>query len=100
MATDTLNPSRIQFQSAGAVRRPTSRPLAQASGTGFVPTIYHPERVAEYLRHERFPRKAKASPDEALAYASRVIWYRQRRANEKRRHLEGLSHPRFLEAAE
>jgi hypothetical protein len=77
-------------------------PLASCVGTAFVPTIYHPTRVAEYLRHERFPRKAKATGEEALAYAARVLWYRQMRAAEKRRRLEAISHPRyaFLEAAE
>jgi hypothetical protein len=63
----------------------------------------HPTRVAEYLRHERLIRKAKTSADEALAYAARVIWHRQRRAADKRRKLEALSHPRyfsyFLDAA-
>jgi hypothetical protein len=78
-------------------------PLACCVGTGFVPVIYHSTRVAEYLRHERLIRKAKTSADEALAYAARVIWHRQRRAADKRRKLEALSHPRyfsyFLDAA-
>jgi hypothetical protein len=70
-------------------------PIACRIGNAFVPVIYHPERKAEYLRHERFPRKAKATGDEAIAFASRVIWHRRRRASEKRRRLEGLSHPQW-----
>jgi hypothetical protein len=78
-----------------------ARPIAAWRGAAFVPVVYHPNRVAEYLRHERFPRKAKATGDEALAYAARVIWYRQMRASEKRRRREATAHPRyFLQAAE
>jgi hypothetical protein len=112
------NTSRLSFSSAGALppqararlEAPTPegpalpaspRPLAQSIGSGFMPVIYHPERTAEYLRFERIIRKAKATPDEALTYAGRVIWYRERQAADKRRHLEALQHPRyFLEAAE
>jgi hypothetical protein len=68
-------------------------PLAACVGTGFIPVIYHPNRVAEYLRHERFRRKAKATGAEAVAYAAKVIWYRERRAADKRRKIEALSHP-------
>jgi hypothetical protein len=111
---NTTIPSRISFASAGAVRagpRPVEtiseeapplplpaspRPLAQSIGSGFMPVIYHPERTAEYLRFERIIRKAKATPEAALAYAERVLWYRARRAAEKRRHLEATVHPRFL----
>ena len=79
-------------------------PLAQPLGSGWMPVIYHPTRTVEYLRFARYPRKTKASADEALAYAARVIWYRTIRANEKRRRLEATVHPRFLryfsEAAE
>jgi hypothetical protein len=76
-------------------------PVACRVGNGFVPVIFHPDRVPEYVRWERHPRKAKSNPDEALAYAARVIWYRQMRAAEKRRRLEAISHPRyFVEAAE
>ena len=49
----------------------------------------------EYVRWERHPRKTKATPDEAITYAARVIWYRQMRAAEKRRRLEAISHPRY-----
>jgi hypothetical protein len=106
MTIRTNTSSRIHFQSAGAPRRPSFTkpiPLAQASGSGFVPVIYHPDRGAEYLRVQRFPRKAKATGAEAYAYAARVIWYRQTRAAEKHRRIIGLSHPRFhffLQAAE
>jgi hypothetical protein len=65
-------------------------PVAGRAGTAFVPTIFHPGHGVE-----RFPRKAKASPDEGITYAARVLWWRQRRAAEKRRKLEALSHPRF-----
>jgi len=69
-------------------------PVACRVGKAFVPVIFHPDRGPEYLRWERYPRKAKASADEALAYAARVLWYRQMRAAEKRRRLEAISHPR------
>jgi hypothetical protein len=72
-----------------------SAPVACRVGKAFVPVIYHPNRGPEYVRRERHPRKAKATPDEALAYAARAIWHRQRRAAEKRRRLEALSHPRY-----
>jgi hypothetical protein len=68
--------------------------------TGFMPAIHHPERVAAYLRIERFPRKTKATAAEAFAYAARALWYRQRRATEKRRRMEILSSPHWLQAAE
>jgi hypothetical protein len=69
---------------------PGPTPVACRVGNGFVPVIHHPDRVPEYLRWERHPRKAKASPDEALAYAARVIWWRQRLAAEKRRRREAV----------
>jgi hypothetical protein len=70
-------------------------PVVHRVGNAFVPVIYHPDRDAEYLRNERYPRKAKASAVEAIEYARRVIHYRRIRAAEKRRRLEALSHPRF-----
>jgi len=78
-------------------------PLAQPIGSGWwCPTIYHPERTAEYLRFCRFRRKAKATAEEALRYAERALFYQERRKADKCRKLEALSHPRyvFLEAAE
>jgi hypothetical protein len=64
--------------------------------TGWVPVIHHPERTAAaYTRFERFPRKTKLTADEALVYAARVLWYRERRAADKRRRLEAISHPRY-----
>ena len=69
------------------------QPFVIQVGSGFVPVVYHPSRDTPYLRMERLPRKAKSNPDEALAYAARVIWYRQMRAAEKRRRLEAISHP-------
>src|SRR5258708_13374129 len=71
---------------------PGPMPVACRVGNGFVPVIFHPDRGPE-----RLPRKAKATPDEALAYAARVLWYRQMRAAEKRRRLEAISHPWWVE---
>jgi len=71
------------------------KPIVQRAGAGFVPVIYHPERAIEWLRFERFLRKTKTDPQEALAYAARVLWYRQRREADKRRRLMAISHPRF-----
>src|SRR2546425_13253753 len=70
-------------------------PVASRVGNAFVPVIFHPDHGPE-----RYPRKAKFNPDDAIAYATRVIWWRQRRAAEKRRRLEALSHPRFATWAE
>jgi hypothetical protein len=73
-------------------RLPLTGPIAVASHVGraaFVPVIFAPDHRGP----ERFPRKAKATPDQAIAYAARVIWWRQRRAAEKRRKLEALAHP-------
>jgi hypothetical protein len=73
--------------------RPT--PVAHRVGNGFVPVIFHPDRGTEYLRNERYPRKAKASAVEAIEYARRVIHYRRVRAAEKRRRREAIEHPRY-----
>jgi hypothetical protein len=75
---------------------------AQRVGSRWIPVLYRPERVAKYLQVSRFPRKAKPTENEALEYARKVDWYRQRRENNKSRKLEALCHPRysFLEAAE
>lgn len=70
-------------------------PVAQRIGNAFVPVIFHPDRGPEYLRFKRYPRKAKATPAEAIEYARRVIHYRHVRAAEKRRKLEAISHPRY-----
>jgi hypothetical protein len=100
MADKGTTSNRVHFSSAGAdCRRPSPQPrllpLAQPIGSGWMPVIYHPTRIAEYLRFERFPRKAKVTGAEAMAYAERVVWYRECRAAEKRRRIEALSHPRF-----
>jgi hypothetical protein len=71
-------------------------PIAQLLGSGWMPAIYYPDRTVEYLRFERFPRKAKATSTEALLYAGRVLWYREHRAAEKRRRLEATVHPHYL----
>jgi hypothetical protein len=65
-------------------------PVAQRSGNGFVPVIIF---APGYGPEERYPRKAKANPDDAILHASSVIWWRQRRQAEKRRKLEALSNP-------
>jgi hypothetical protein len=75
---------------------PRPMPVACRVGNGFVPVIYHPDRGPEYVRWARYPRKAKATAEEAITYAARVIWYRQMRAAEKRRRLEATVHPRYL----
>src|SRR5258706_14371265 len=71
---------------------PRPMPVACRVGNAFVPVIYHRDRGPE-----RLPRKAKATPDEAIAYAARVIWYRQIRTNEARRRLAAISDPWWLE---
>src|SRR5262249_16454962 len=67
-------------------------PVACRVGNGFVPVIYHPD-----CGTERHPRKAKANPDAAIAYAARVLWYRQIRTNEAKRRLAAISDPWWLE---
>jgi hypothetical protein len=71
-------------------------PVAGRIGTGFVPAIYHPERTAEWLRFERFPRKAKATGAEAVAYATKVLAWREHFAAYKRQRREATAHPRWL----
>jgi hypothetical protein len=107
-ATDSLIPTPALPARPPACREifinPTKPlPIAQPIGTGWMPVIYHPERTVEYLRFERFPRKAKLTGAEALRYAAHTIHYRQIRKAEKRRRVEALAHPnyfRFLQAAE
>jgi hypothetical protein len=86
-------PPRFAAQRPALPARPL--PMIWPIGSWFIPVIYHPERTVEYLRFRRFRRKAKATPGEALAYAERVLWHRERRAAEKRRRLEALQHPRY-----
>ena len=61
-----------------------------------MPVIYHPERVPEYLRFERFIHKTKATGEAALTYATRVIWYRQLREESKRYRIQATAHPRYF----
>lgn len=61
---------------------------------GWMPVIHHPERC-RFLQYEEHRRKIKPTAAEAIDYARRVIWHRQKRAAEKRRRLELLSHPRY-----
>jgi hypothetical protein len=85
------------MRSCGLPTRPL--PVAGRIRNAFIPAIYDPTIATEWLRFERFPRKAKATGEEALAYAARVLWHRNRRATEKSRHIEAVSHPRFGRAA-
>jgi len=75
-------------------------PVALRVGNAFVPAICHPGRTVPHLRFARFPRKAKATTAEALTYAYRALWYRENRAAEKRRRLEILSSPHWVELAD
>lgn len=77
--------SHTTLRNLAATPRPL--PIARVMGSGYMPVIYHPERKAEYLRFEVFARKTKATPNEALRYASRVIWYRAKRAADAARRL-------------
>jgi hypothetical protein len=63
------------------------RVLAQSCGTGFVPCIYENGRI------KRLPRKAKSSPEAALRYAERRLYFAQLRTNEARRRLARISDP-------
>jgi hypothetical protein len=74
-------------------------PVVARLGSAYIPMIYHGDCKTEWLRWERFRRKAKANPDDAIAYAARVIWYRQRRQNEKRRRIEAID-PRITRQQE
>jgi hypothetical protein len=68
----------------------TPRVLAQSVGTGFVPCIYRDGRV------ERLIRKAKTTPEAALHYAERRLYFSQLRTNEARRRLAAASDPFWL----
>jgi len=78
--------------------------MAQAIGSGFMPVIFHPERTV--YRFECKRRKIKATPEAAIQYAERVLWWRQLRDNAKRRRREATADPWWrnavhkLEAAE
>jgi hypothetical protein len=69
----------------------TPRVLAQSVGSGFVPVIYHPGN-----RLERLPRNAKTTPEAALRYAERRLYFSQLRTNEARRRLAAVSDPFWL----
>jgi hypothetical protein len=107
--------TRIEIRQAVAAGEMTSReahelmcsyalptrpmPVAGRIGTAFIPAIYDPTVKTEWLRFKRFPRKAKASGDEAIAYAARVLWWRQRQEAEKRRRVEAID-PRIARQQE
>jgi hypothetical protein len=86
-----------------AIHPSSDTPSAYAvAATGWVPTIEHPGRAAPYLRSERFRRKVKPTAAAAIAYAAKVIAWREHFAAYKRLRREAVEHPRyaFLEAAE
>jgi hypothetical protein len=88
---------------AGANRARFSCPVpsAVAHGTWFIPIIDHPGRIASYVRFARYPRKAKPTAAAAIAYAAKVIAWREHFEGFKRRRREATAHPRyFLQAAE
>jgi hypothetical protein len=66
------------------------RVLAQSVGTGFVPCIYCGGTV------QRLVRKAKSTPEEALRYAERRLYFSKLRTNEARRRLAVVSDPFWL----
>ena len=68
----------------------TPRVLAQSVGSGYVPCIYEAGGI------KRLIRKAKSTPEAALRYAERVIWYRQIRTAEAKRKLAAISDERWL----
>jgi uncharacterized protein YjiS (DUF1127 family) len=68
----------------------TPRVLAQSVGSGFVPCVYEDGRI------ERLVRKAKATPEAALRYAERRLYFSQLRTNEARRRLAAISDPFWL----
>jgi uncharacterized protein YjiS (DUF1127 family) len=65
----------------------TPRVLAQSVGSGYVPCIYDAGQI------KRLPRKAKTTPEAALRYAERRVYFAQLRTNEARRHLARISDP-------
>jgi hypothetical protein len=88
-ASESLIPTRALSAS------PESVPATYAvHHSGWIPVIHHPGRI-EWLAYELFRRKVKPSAAEAIEHARRVIWYRQKRATEKRRRIESLSHPHW-----
>jgi len=88
-----INPTeRITFQSLNA-KSPRERrianhmPIACAlfneAKTGYVPAIHYPARTVAHLQWARFPRKTKMTAIEAIAYAEKVILYRQLKLSRK-----------------
>ena len=89
--------------SVGVIRRRPSQPCpdpsAVAAGTWWIPIVDHPGRLS-FVRFARYPRKAKPTAAEAIAYAAKVIAWRAHFEDFKRRRREATVHPRYLEAAE
>jgi hypothetical protein len=101
---NTTTLPRISFASAGAIRRRPSQPCpvpsAVAHGTWFIPIVDHPGRPS-FVRFARFPHKAKPTAAAAIAYAAKVIAWREHFEGFKRRRREAVEHPRYhLQAAE
>ena len=70
------------------------------AANAWVPTIEHSARVASYVGSAKFRRKVKPTAALATAYAAKVIAWRKHFAGYKRRKIEAIVHPRWLEAAE
>jgi hypothetical protein len=64
--------------------------LAQSVGSGYVPCICEAGNV------QRLIRKAKSTPEAALRYAERRLYFSQLRTNEARRRLAAISDPFWL----
>jgi hypothetical protein len=56
------------------------------------PAIFHIDRGPEL-----FPRKTKTTPEAALEYARRVMWWRKIRTDEAKRRLGAISDPWWVE---
>ena len=75
---------------------PIAREVRSGFSIGYMPMVFHPERRFECAQFERFPHKIKRTPDEAMAYADRVIWHRNRRKAGTKRRVEAVAHPNFF----
>jgi hypothetical protein len=83
---------------AGANRARFSCPVpsAVAHGVWWIPIVDHPGRPS-FVRFARYPQKAKPTFAEAVAYAARVISWREHFDGFRRRRLEARG---YLQAAE
>src|SRR5260370_25088218 len=99
-SVDTTTLPRISFASAGATRRPskqTSTPSAYAiSASAWIPVIDHPGRVAAYVQSEKFRKKVRPMAADAIAYAAKVIAWREHFEGFRRRRGEATAHPLYF----